>query len=44
MIRDFTDPVKLQAHHVLDLARAGQDISAERIQWALTILGDYTGE
>jgi hypothetical protein len=31
---------KAYAHHLLDLAKFGLDISADRIEWALRILGD----
>jgi hypothetical protein len=43
-LRDHSDTTKAQAHRILDLAKAGQDISIDRITWALVILGDYTGE
>jgi hypothetical protein len=39
-LRDKADSDKLQAHRILDLVRAGQHVSAERINWALAILGD----
>ena len=36
------EDLKAMAHRVLDDAKAGLEISAERITWALRITGDLT--
>lgn len=36
------DSTKAMAHRILDDARAGLDISIERINWALRVTGDLT--
>ena len=36
------DDLKAMAHRVLDDARAGMEISLERITWALRITGDLS--
>lgn len=33
---------RAEAHRILDMARAGQPISEDRITWALRITGDLT--
>lgn len=35
-----TETMKAEAHRLLDLARAGHNISEDRITWALRITGD----
>lgn len=35
-----TDAMKAEAHRLLDMARAGHNISEDRITWALRITGD----
>ncbi len=35
--------LKAMAHRILDDARAGMDISEDRITWALRITGDLEG-
>lgn len=35
-----TESMKAEAHRLLDLARAGHNISEDRITWALRITGD----
>ncbi len=37
-----SDELKAAAHRILDDAKAGIDISQERITWALRITGDLT--
>lgn len=37
------ESLKAQAHRLLDDAKAGLDIDAERITWALRITGDLEG-
>ena len=37
-----SDEVKAMAHRILDDARAGMNISHERITWALRITGDLS--
>ena len=36
------DEVKAMAHRILDDAKAGLNVSQERITWALRITGDLT--
>jgi hypothetical protein len=36
------DSLRAMAHRILDDARAGMDISEDRITWALRITGDLT--
>lgn len=36
------EDLKAMAHRVLDDAKAGMNISSERITWALRITGDLT--
>ena len=36
------EEVKAMAHRILDDAKAGLDVSQERITWALRITGDLT--
>ena len=38
-----TEDLRAMAHRILDDARAGMDISEERITWALRITGDLEG-
>jgi hypothetical protein len=41
-LRDHLTPRQRQAHELLDLVRAGVNISQIRIRWALIVLGDGT--
>ena len=41
--RDMYARAKAEAHRLLDRARAGEEIDAERITWALRITGDLEG-
>jgi hypothetical protein len=36
------DSLRAEAHRILDDARAGLNVSPERITWALRITGDLT--
>jgi len=36
----YSDDVRAMAHRILDDARAGLNVSTERITWALRITGD----
>lgn len=40
--QSHNEDLKAMAHRVLDDAKAGMNISAERITWALRITGDLT--
>lgn len=41
--RDMHARAKAEAHRLLDRAKAGEQIDAERITWALRITGDLEG-
>lgn len=40
--QSYDEDLKAMAHRVLDDAKAGLEISKERITWALRITGDLT--
>lgn len=40
LLREHADPQKRCAHQLLDRARAGFEVSADEIRWALLTLGD----
>jgi hypothetical protein len=39
-LREFSTAQQLLAHRVLDDVAAGQNVSLERINWALRVLGE----
>lgn len=42
-MRDNYNHEELEAAHILDLAKAGGDVPASAITWALWCLGDLVG-
>jgi hypothetical protein len=42
-LREFCTAQQLLAHRILDDVAAGQDVSLERTNWALRILGESIG-
>lgn len=35
---------KAEAHRILDMAKAGLDVSPQWVTWALVVTGDLTGK
>ncbi|WP_156374698.1 hypothetical protein [Pseudorhodoferax sp. Leaf274] len=42
MTREHLTEMAREAMHVLDMVRAGMDVPAKRITWALMVTGDLT--
>lgn len=42
-MRESCNHEELEAHRVLDLVKAGADVPAESVEWALFVLGDGVG-
>lgn len=43
MLRDHCNHEELEAHRILDMAKAGFDVPTSTISWALFVLGDGVG-
>lgn len=43
MLRDHCNHEELEAHRILDLAKAGLEVPVTTVVWALFVLGDGVG-